>query len=138
MKRSPLGTNVILRYLVEDPATIDSKFKGVYPFFGKLERGDCHAHLAELVLFQTFFVLTSYYEVPPGEAAEKLVRLLAFKGLHLAEKDIAITCLSRLQREKIDLVDAYLLAWCERHGRDEVYSFDDGLRKRGLTLLAVQ
>ena len=138
MKRRPLDTNVILRYLVEDPTTIDSAFKGVYSFFGKVERGECHAHLADLVLFQAFFVLTSYYKVPPGEAAEKLVRMLHFKGLHLAEKDVVIACLSRLQSENIDIVDAYLLAWCERHRSDEVYSFDGGLRKRGLTLMAVQ
>jgi hypothetical protein len=32
MSDIPLDTNVILRYLVEDPKQIDDEFKGVYTF----------------------------------------------------------------------------------------------------------
>ena len=35
----PIDTNVIIRYLVEDPATIPPKFRGVYSFFEKVEIG---------------------------------------------------------------------------------------------------
>lgn len=57
----PLDTNVILRYLMEDEDTIEPRFKGVFTFFDELERGDRRALLPPLVLFQCYFVLTSYW-----------------------------------------------------------------------------
>ena len=58
MKVSPIDTNVIVRYLVEKPQAIPSKFKGVYSFFQAIENGDKKVHLTDVVLFQTYFVLT--------------------------------------------------------------------------------
>ncbi|VGO16153.1 hypothetical protein PDESU_04743 [Pontiella desulfatans] len=40
MKHSLIDTNVIVRYLVEDPATLRPKFKGIYSFFEKVEQGE--------------------------------------------------------------------------------------------------
>ena len=57
----PVDANVVIRYLVEDPDTIARPFRGVFPFFEKLERGERTALLTPLVLFQSYFVLTSYY-----------------------------------------------------------------------------
>jgi predicted nucleic acid-binding protein len=132
-----IDTNVIVRYLVEEPATIDAKFRGVYDFFAKLEKGTIQVRLCDLVLFQVYFVLTSYYRVPRAVAAEKLRRLVGFKGLRLAEKDVAVTCLRRLEVENLDIVDAYLLAWSDERGTEGVYTFDADLRKKGLKLLKV-
>ena len=138
MKRKAVDTNVILRYLVEDPSTIDPRFGGVYSFFAKLEKGEIMAELVELVLFQSYFVLTSYYQVPRQEAAEKLERLVKFKGLCMPEKDVILACLKMLQTENLDIVDAYLLAWSKQYGLDSVYSFDNDLKKRGLKLQKVK
>ena len=123
---------------VEDPSKTDRKFRGVYAFFAKLEKGLLQVRLPDLVLFQTYFVLTSFYQVPRPLAAEKLGRLLSFKGLRLTDKDLALACLRKLERENLDIVDAYLLAWAEERGAEGVYSFDSDLRKKGLNLLKVE
>ena len=133
-----IDTNVIVRYLIEDPSTIDPRFRGVYTFFAKLEKGLLQVRLTDLVLFQTYFVLTSFYQVPRPTAAEKLGRLLAFKGLCIPDKDVALACLYRLETEKLDIVDAYLLAWADKRGAEGVYSFDAEFRKRGLNVLKVE
>ena len=133
-----IDTNVIVRYLVESPESIPERFAGVYAFFDKIERGETKAQLPALVLFQTYFVLTSYYEVPAAEAAEKLETLLSFKGLVIAEKTILRNCLGLLQMKKLDLVDAYLLAHAQAKGHKGVYSFDDDLRSCGLDLLPIE
>ena len=138
MKHSSVDTNVILRYLVADPTTIDPKFRGVYSLFKKLESGRLSVELPQLVLFQAYFVLTSFYEVPRSEAAEKLHRLVAFRGVCMLDKAVVQACLGMLEAENLDIVDAYILAWSQQHGLDTVYSFDDGLRKRGLKLLKVK
>ena len=72
MKTNLVDTNVIIRYLVEDPDRIQRKFKGVFTFFPRIERGEIKIELCELVLFDAFFVLTNLYEVPQHEAADKL------------------------------------------------------------------
>jgi predicted nucleic acid-binding protein len=133
----PIDTNVILRYLVEDPETLPRRFGRVVPFFEKLERGERSALLPPLVLFQCWFVLTSYYEVPGSEAATALRGLLAFKGLRVPEKPIVRDCLDRLAERPVDLVDAYLAALCSRKGLAGVYSFDKGLAQLGVELLSL-
>ena len=133
-----LDTNVIVRYLVESTESIPAHFKGVFSFFEKVERGDIQVHLPALVLFQTFFVLTSYYEVPPAEAAEKLEDLLSFKGVSIPEKAIIRNCLRLLQERNLDLVDAYIVAHSRARGSKGVYSFDADLQACGLQLLPVE
>ena len=134
----PVDTNVVIRYLVEDPDTIARPFRGVFPFFEKLERGERTALLTPLVLFQSYFVLTSYYEVPRPEAAGKLRELLGFGGLRVPDKSILRNCLDTLSQRSVDLVDAYLAALCSSRQLNGVYSFDQTLRKLGVELLPIE
>ena len=138
MKHSLIDTNVIIRYLVEDPETIRPKFKGVYAFFEKVEKGQLHVQLPELVLFEAFFVLTSFYEVPAAKAAQTLDLIVALKGISMQDKGLMRSCLMLLQNKKIDLVDAYILSVSRQKKIKTVYSFDNDLKKNGLELLKVQ
>ncbi len=138
MKHSLIDTNVIIRYLVEDPGNIKLRFKGVYSFFEKVEKGELQVQLPELVLFEAFFVLTSFYEVPAAKAAKTLDLIVALKGISMQDKGLIRSCLILLQNKKIDLVDAYILAVSHQKGIKTVYSFDNDLKKNGLELLAVK
>ena len=132
-----LDTNVIVRYLIETPDAIAAKFRGVFPFFEGLAKGKKKAYLPPLVLFQTYFVLTSFYKVPANEAAEKLAALLSFKGISTTEKAILRACMRLLQGKELDLVDAYILAYSKVKGLKGVYSYDQDLKKAGLALLPI-
>lgn len=138
MKTNLLDTNVIIRYLVEDPDKIQKKFKGVFTFFPKVERGEIKIELCELVLFEAFFVLTKLYEVPQEEAADKLSAIVSFKGVIMHDKQLIISCLRILQTENIDLVDAYLLAFAKKKNIKRIYSFDRDLSKRGLNAMEIE
>ncbi len=133
-----IDTNVIVRYLVEEPATIPKKFKGVFSFFEKVETSDIKIELTELVLFETFFVLTRLYKIPTRKVSETLSKLVSLKGIHLPNKKIMINCLDILQERSIDLVDAYLIAFSKEKGTKGIYSFDKDLAKSGLVLLEVK
>ena len=137
MKTNLVDTNVIIRYLVENPDRVQRKFKGVFTFFPKVERGDIKIELCELVLFEAFFVLTKLYEVPQKEAAEKLSGIISYKGVLMVDKPLILTCLKILQTEKIDLVDAYLLAISKKKNIKQIYSFDSDLSQRGLAALEI-
>jgi predicted nucleic acid-binding protein len=130
-----IDTNVIIRLLVETPETINPRFKGVFRFFERLENGHLTAYLPEIVLFQSYFVLTSYYGVPQREAAEKLEQLVRFKGVTMSEKQVSTECLRIVQKEKIDIVDAWILAYSSAKGLSGVYSFDADFPRQGLKLL---
>jgi predicted nucleic-acid-binding protein len=132
-----IDTNVLVRFLVETPESIASQFKGVFRFFKRLEEGEKAVHLPEIVLFQTFFVLTSYYNVPPRLAAEKLARIIGFKGIALPSKAIAEECLKIVIREDIDIVDAWIVAYSSIKSIAGACSFDKDLSRLGLKLLKV-
>jgi len=138
MKHSLIDTNVIVRYLVEDPKAVRPKFKGVYSFFEKVERGEAKIQLPELVLFETFFVLTSFYEIPAAKAAQTLDLLVSLKGVSMQDKGLMRSCLTILQNKKIDLVDACIVALSRQKGIKTVYSYDNDLKKNGLDLLKVE
>lgn len=138
MKSKIIDTNVIVRYLVENPATIAARFKGVFTFFARIEKGEVVVELTELVLFETFFVLTRIYKVPQNEAAEKLLGIVSFKGVQMSDKLLIVSCLKILQDKKIDLVDAYLLAFAKKKGIHDVYSFDSDLSRYGLKLIEIK
>ena len=133
----PVDTNVVLRYLVEDPESIGSPFQGVFDFFAKLENGERTALLTPLVLSQSYFVLTSYYDVPRPQAASKLRSLLSFKGLRVPERAVLKRCFGILTERSVDLVDAYLASLCVTRQLSGVYSYDEGLRAFGVVLLPV-
>ena len=138
MKTNLVDTNVIIRYLVEDPDRIQRKFKGVFTFFPRIERGEIKIELCDLVLFEAFFVLTNLYEVPQHEAADKLSGIVSYKGVIMSDKPLILSCLKILQTEKIDLVDAYLLAISKKKNIKQIYSFDSDLSKRGLEALSIK
>jgi len=138
VKTNLVDTNVIIRYLVETPDKIQTKFKGVFTFFPKVERGVIKIELCELVLFEAFFVLTKLYEVPQEAAADKLSGIVSFKGVIMPDKPLILSCLEILQTERIDLVDAYLLAFSKKKNMKSIYSFDRDLSKRGLNALDIE
>ena len=137
MARTAIDTNVIVRFLIETPETIEDKFRGVFSFFPRVEEGTVEVYLPELVLFQSYFVLTSYYGVPGAEAAEKLEGILSFRGVHMPDKGVAADCMGILRQHRLDLVDAYILAYSRRRRLGAVYSFDADLARHGLGLLNV-
>ena len=138
MKTKLVDTNVIIRYLVENPDEVQPKFTGVFTFFPRVERGEIKIELCELVLFEAFFVLTKLYEVPQKEAADKLSGIVSFKGILMPDKQLILSCLKILLTESIGLVDAYLLAISKKKNIKQIYSFDKDLSKRGLEAVNIR
>ena len=79
---SLIDTNVLIRFLTNDRKP---KYKTLYAFFNSLEKGEIKAELKLIVLFQTIFVLKSYYEVPKNRIAKALIAILKFKGIRIKE-----------------------------------------------------
>jgi predicted nucleic-acid-binding protein len=67
-----IDTNVLVRFLTAAP---EAKYRNLLQFFKDLEHGDMHVELKLIVLFQTLFVLKSFYKVPKESISESLLAL---------------------------------------------------------------
>ena len=138
MKSKIIDTNVIIRFLTENPKTIAPKFAAVFDFFIKLEKKEFTVFLPDLVIFEAFFVLTSYYEIEQKIVAAKLTELMLFAGIEMSDKLLLIACFEILKKQKVDLVDAYICALAKKRGDSEVYSFDKDIKKLDLKLKVIK
>ena len=116
-----IDTNVLIRFLTNDKS---SKYKTLYSFFDSLEKGVFKVELKLIVLFQTAFVLKSYYEVPKENIFTSLITLLKFKGIQIKDKKIVMRTLELWQTNNIEIVDCYLIACLENDEQNVIYSYD--------------
>ena len=116
-----IDTNVLIRFLTNDN---NPKYKTLYAFFESLERGDTRVELKLIVLFQTAFVLKSYYKVPKERIAEALTTIVRFKGIKIKDKKIIARMLGLWQTNNIEIVDCYLIACLEKDKQNILYSYD--------------
>ena len=123
---SLLDTNVIVRFLTENH---DEKFKGVYHFFQDIEQGKITVELKLIVLFQTIFVLKSFYKVPKIQIVKAMKGLLKFKGLKITDKKIVASMMDIWDSNSIEIVDAYLIACLEKNSQNILYSYDKDFDK---------
>ena len=121
-----IDTNVLIRFLVNDKS---SKDKTLYSFFDSLEKGVLKVELKLIVLFQTAFVLKSYYEVPKENISTSLIALLKFKGIKVKDKKIVMRTLELWHTNNIEIVDCYLIACLEKDEQSLIYSYDHDFDK---------
>jgi predicted nucleic acid-binding protein len=123
---SILDTNVVVRFLIGDK---NEKFEGVFDFFKSIEKGKIDVELKLIVLFQTIFVLKSYYKVPKDRIANAMIGLLKLNGLKIREKRIVERMLELWGSNNIEIVDAYLIAILEKDSGNILYSYDSDFDK---------
>ena len=121
-----IDTNVLIRFLTNDRS---SKYKTLYSFFNSLEKGALSVELKLIVLFQTAFVLKSYYKVPKENISTSLIALLKFKGIQIKDKRIVMRTLELWHANNIEIVDGYLIACLENNEQNILYSYDHDFDK---------
>jgi len=124
---SLIDTNVLIRFLTNDKS---SKYKTLYSFFNSLEKGVLKVELKLIVLFQTAFVLKSYYKVPKENISTSLSALLKFKGIQIKDKKIVMRTLELWNTNNIEIVDCYLIACLENDEQNIIYSYDHDFDKQ--------
>jgi predicted nucleic-acid-binding protein len=118
---SLIDTNVLVRFFTNDRG---EKYKTLYQFFDALEGGKIRIRLELIVLFQTAFVLKSYYEVSKQDIAIVLMDLLKFKGIQIRDKKKVIRTLELWHEKNLEIVDCYLVACLENDQQNILYSYD--------------
>jgi len=125
-----LDTNVIIRFLTSDKSP---KYRTLYTFFKNLEQGKMRVELKLIILFQSIFVLKSFYKVPKEDIASGLLTLLQYKGINIKEKKIVSRALELWRHNNLEIVDCYLIACLEGDKQNLLYSYDHDFDKFNIT-----
>ena len=120
-----IDTNVVLRFLLADH---EQHFERAAKLMSEVQAGKRKAYLPESVLAECIFILTKFYKVPREEAAARLGELLDAKGFTGSHLPILKQALAIYAAEKIDFVDATVLA-IARHNGWHLETFDKALAK---------
>ena len=123
-KRRLVGTNLIVRYLVQDH---EKHAKAAGKLFDACDRGDVVIVVLPAVLAECVFVLESFYEHPRGDIASALGRLISSPGVEI-DAAINLDALDRYRKTKVHFVDCLIAATAATENMP-VASFDQDFRK---------
>lgn len=127
-----IDTNIIIQYLVERKGP---KSVGLRDFFIKMENGEKEVECLDIIFFQVIFVLKSFYKVKKKEIIENMKKILSLKGFHMKNKRIIERCLDLWGFRSGDIIDCYLVANMEFVGEKELFSYDQGFKQLGITII---
>lgn len=116
-----LDTNIIIRYLLnDDPKKVD-RIENLFKSKEKLI-------VADVIVSEAVWVLSSYYKVPKKMIREWLSSFLILKNIK-ANKKLLLAALEFYGHSSIDWIDAYLVSFALEKKCKEIYSYDFDLDK---------
>lgn len=119
-------TNTILRYLLKDHEDLYGKAAAV---FEDVRTGKETAVILESVLVECVYILTKYYKVPRQEAADALIRFLAYKGIVNDNVRELTESFVMFSGSTIDIVNCLLFVKAKNY-RLSLFTFDKKLAAR--------
>lgn len=110
-----IDTNLILRYLLDDPEA---------PKIEKLLKSNNKYLLSDVILAEIVWVLDSYYEWDRSKVVESLVLLIRLPSITCSKFLLTETLTILKDRPKFDFADAYSVALMKSLKIKDIYSFD--------------
>jgi predicted nucleic-acid-binding protein len=89
-----------------------------------LAREDEEYLLTDLVLAECVYVLESFYEVERSHVAELMRSAISLPSIKTLDSSTPLRALEVYETNRLDFVEAYLVAQAETTGVREVLSFD--------------
>ena len=126
-----VDTSVLVRYLTDDPPALGRKAAALVESSPRLV-------LSELILVETAYVLTSYYEVPREEVVDALSDLVQRRNISLLAlpKPLALEALDLCRSSaRVSFADAILWAQARHAGAEEILTFDRRFPDEGIALV---
>lgn len=120
-KRIVIDTNMLIRYLVNDDIR---KAQIVDTLLKKAGRGDVHILMPSIVVAELVWVLESFYRMEAAEIADLVDSILNTPGLTVQDDSIVRSALKRYRTKGVDLVDAWIAAFAQDKGANEIHTFD--------------
>jgi predicted nucleic acid-binding protein len=115
-----VDTNILVRHLTGDPPDQAARATRFLAAADELL-------LADLVVAEVVYVLESFYEVPRARVAELVRAIIAFPAVVVLDPAVLLRALEVYETQRLDVVEAYLVAQAERSGVGVVASFDKAI-----------
>ena len=117
-----IDTNVLLRHILRDHPDHAPRATA---FVGRVERGEVVATLADTVVFETVFVLESFYKLPRAVIRDGVLPIVLLPGMILGGKQIYRRVFDwYVEHRRLSFADCYHAALVERGGLPAIISFD--------------
>lgn len=121
-----IDSNYFLRFLIND---VPSQYKKAMEIFKRGVDGDIKLFTNILVIFELYWVFTSFYEKPKQEVINILRKVLGMTFITVENREYIIEALDHFERSSLDLEDCYNLAYCKENNITDFASFDNTLTK---------
>jgi predicted nucleic-acid-binding protein len=120
-KRIVIDTNLLIRYLINDDSR---KAQIVDTLLKKAGKGDVQILMPSIVIAELVWVLESFYSMETAEIAELVDSILNTSGLTVSDDSIVRSALKRYRTSGVDLVAAWIAAFAQEKGANEIHTFD--------------
>jgi predicted nucleic acid-binding protein len=121
-----LDTNVLLRHLRQDDATLGAKATAI---IRRIEGGELQCRTTDTVVFEVVFTLHRTYKLSPERIAAHLLPVLDLPGILLPGKSIYREVFALFTSRGAGFADCYHAALMHRLGITEILSFDTDFDK---------
>jgi predicted nucleic acid-binding protein len=119
-----VDTNVLVRHLTGDPP-------GMAAHATRYLRRERQLLLTDLIVAETVFVLSSYYEAPREQVAESIRSLLALASVATVDQALLLRAVEVYEADRLDFAEAYQVACAESTGVGKIASFDRSVDRVG-------
>lgn len=116
-----VDTNIFLRFLLADNPSQSLRCKKL---FESAQKGKVELMTSEIVIAEIAWVLHSFYEESRENVAEKLRKILLFKGLFVPNRGVLLLATQKFESQNVDFIDAYNYALAVKKRIGKIYSYD--------------
>lgn len=121
-----IDTNYFLRFLLKD---VKKQHQEAKELFLKGAEGRLKLFTSLVVIFEIYWVLTSFYQEKKEKVIEILEKIFNLKFIEIENKELLQEALKIYKKTNLDLEDCYNLALARKRKIKEFKTFDARLRK---------
>lgn len=122
-----VDTNYFLRFLLKD---IEKQHQEAKELFLKGAEGRLKLFTSLVVVFEIYWVLTSFYQKKKGKVVKVLEEIFDLEFVEIENKEILKKALKLYKRINLDFEDCYNLVLARKKKIKEFKTFDERLRKQ--------
>lgn len=121
-----IDANYFLRFLLADITPQHAEAKALFLAAAEEKKT---VITSTIVIFELYWVFTSFYGKNKKDVASILVQILAMHFVGIAERDILKDAVSLYNKSVFDLEDAYNIMYAKAKGAKEFKTFDKKLQR---------